>query len=74
VEVSSVVVLALNFAAIIHLHLINNKTLIAVMFLVIKIHTMQMCKMDLVDNRERVARNFVVISGDTFLFHITRAF
>lgn len=44
------------------------------MFVVIKIHTMQMCTMDPVDNRKTVARKFVVISGDTFLFRITRAF
>jgi len=67
-------ILVLNFTAIIQLRLINNKILIAVMFLVIKIRIMQMCAMDLVDNRKRVARKFVVISGHMFLFHSTRAF
>ena len=44
------------------------------MFFVIKIHSMQMCTMDLLDNRKRAARKFAVIGGDTFLFHSTRAF
>jgi len=44
------------------------------MFLVIKTHTMQMCTKDRGDNSKRVALKFVVISGDMFLFHSTRAF